>query len=174
MVNQLPPVTRNVSVYVHDGVEWRKLKSDSEGRLLVAGQQLTSYINRFVKGNLSVGPGETYTILDTTSGRGRIIHSYLRVDGQSASSFWSGIKFYTDGTPSTTITPDLIYHAFVGKRVVDISLAGVITWDTTNHIYEIWFDIGPTFNSSLKITLYNGDSANAITVNYGVWVEWWV
>jgi len=67
----------------------------------------------------------------------------------------------------------MIYSFFAGRRIADISQAGVITWDETNYIYEVWYDFGPTFQESLKITIKNEDTTNAVEVRYGIWVEWW-
>jgi len=179
MTNQKPLAGRNVGVLVYNGDEWRKLRGDAEGRLLVAGQQPgqrpTSRIRSYTIWDTSVGAGETFTILDTTSGRGRIIHCFLRVVGQAGPAAWTRMEFFVDGdtSPSFSTHPDYIYTFFLGRRLVDISLAGCSLFDTTNHIYEVWFDIGPTFNSSLKMTVKNGDNANAITVRCGIWVEWW-
>jgi len=177
MTNQKPLVGRNVGVLAHNGDGWRKLRSDAEGRLLVAGQlgaQLrTAYIRRREKWALSIGPGETYSVLDTTLGKGRVIHCYFRVDGKAGPAKYSSILFTVDGESSAAISPDMIYSFFVGRRITDISQAGVITWDETNYIYEVWWDFNPAFKESLQIRIVNEDLVNAIEVRYGIWVEWW-
>jgi len=177
MANQIPPVARNVGVYVHNGSEWRKLRSDAEGRLLVAGQlgaQLrTVRIRRYEKWALFIGPGKTYTVLDTTSGQGKVFHTYFRVDGLAGVVKYCAILFQVDGELSASASPDMVYSFFVGRRIADIAQAGVITWDETNYIYEVWYDFGPTFQESLKITIKNEDTTNPVEVRYGIWVEWW-
>jgi len=173
------PVGRNVGVYVYNGSEWRKLRSDSEGRLLVAGQlagqqPLASHIRRYAKYSVSIAPGGTYTILDTTLGQGKVFHTYFRADGLTGAAKFSSIVFYVDGEATPSISPDLIYTYLLGGRLVDIGQAGAFRWDETYYIYEVWWGFGPTFQESLKITIVNADSSYSMDARYGIWVEWWV
>jgi len=175
MANQIPPVGRNVGVYVHNGSEWRKLKGNGFGHALMSVLSTATRIEVYKAWGLTIGAGQTSTLLSTTAGRGRLLHCLLRVDGLTTGASGSWLSFFVDGeaSASTKIFLNHIYYYYVGERIADMSTAGIITWDTTNHIYQAWFHFGPTFESSLKITFSNNDTDNPITLRYAIWVEWW-
>jgi hypothetical protein len=133
----------------------------------------SSYVKCYETWRVTVPAGGTYVFLDTTAGCGRVLSFYLRVDGASADVRFSRIQFFVDGetSPSSKFYPAAIYTYLGGRRIVDLSIGGTITWDTTNFIYEVWLGYGPAFESSLKITLYNYDTTNPADFRVGVWVE---
>jgi len=124
--------------------------------------------------SLTVPAGETKEMLPTTSGCGKVFACMFRIDGQAYQARTSQVCFYIDeeATPSTIISPDHIYWYLCGNRVVDLSLAGIVTWDTVNHIYHGWWAFGPRFESSVRVVIKNLDTANPIVVRVGIWIEW--
>jgi len=124
--------------------------------------------------NVSVPAGATQTILATTSGHGHVFYCMIYLDGLSGDVRNSELRFYVDGetTPSTKLSIWFIRNYICVLRAVELSFGGISHWDTTNHIYGCWFRFGPSFESSLKIEITNGDTANASTITCGIWVEW--
>jgi hypothetical protein len=134
----------------------------------------SSEVKLHARWDITVPADGTIEVLSTTSGCGRVFACMLYVDGEDWLSRYSEIWFYIDGeaTPSTIISPDHIYWYLCGGRIVDLNLAGIVTWDTTNHIYHGWWAFGPSFESSIRVVIKNKDTANPIVVRAGVWIEW--
>jgi len=124
--------------------------------------------------NVSIPAGATETVLPETAGCGQVRFWSLLVDGLSGAAADTVISFTVDGetSPSTQCTPRWLYAFMCQRRTVDLAQGGVSKWDTVNYIYGVWCTLGPSFESSLNIKVTNGDSANAITVLCGIWVEW--
>jgi len=174
MKNPIPPVKRNVGVYVHNGSEWRKLKGNSLGHAFMTVLPVATRIEIYKNWGQTIGAGQSFTLLDTTSGRGRVLHCFLRIDGKASEAEDSELCFFVDGeaSASTKIAVSDIFYYWAGARLVDICPGGVIVWDTTYFDYQIWIHFGPAFESSLKITFTNKDPANSISLRYAIWVEW--
>jgi len=164
---------RQAGMCVYDGAEWRKAAGDADGRVHVNVLSSTK-VKLHAMWDTTVPADGTVEPLATTSGYGRVFACMFRIDGATASSRYSEVWFYIDGeaTPSSVISPDHIYWYLCGSRVVDLSLAGIVAWDTTNHIYHGWWAFGPSFESSIRIVIKNKDTANPIVVRVGIWIEW--
>jgi len=163
-----------INTELAEKLETADLALDTQKHLDTHDVPHTSKITTHFAWDVTVPAGGTYTLLSTTSGHGKVLYFLVRVDGVAAEARWSHISFLVDGetSPSTRICIEHIYLFICGGRVVDLNFGGTYVWDTVNYLYGVWAQLGPAFESSLKVIFENGDSANEVKIRACVWVEW--